>query len=84
MYPSLIGKLGADIFVEWVGICATTPNNRRNYLAGNDAADTGDVAVSILDETPPGIPLARLPTAGLLDQLKTDHVLTNTFFTTVD
>lgn len=61
MYPCLISKVGADIFVEWVRICATTPNNRRNYLAGNDAADTGDIAVSILDETPPGIPSPGFP-----------------------
>ncbi|HSO12624.1 MAG TPA: hypothetical protein VLT51_09635 [Anaerolineales bacterium] len=31
------------------------------YLAGNDAAYTGDVAVSILDETPPGIPSPGFP-----------------------
>jgi len=53
------------------------------YFSGNGAADTHDVAVIILDEAPPGITPARLPEAGLLDQLKDDHLLKDTRFTAV-
>jgi hypothetical protein len=52
------------------------------YLAGNGASDTGDIAVIVLDQKPPIQP-AQLPTAGLLDQLKVDHVLKSTSFTAV-
>jgi secreted trypsin-like serine protease len=41
------------------------------------------VAVIVLDQAPPGITPARLPTAGLLDELKASHVLRNTRFTSV-
>ena len=53
-----------------------------NYLAGNGASDTGDVAVIVLDQSP-GITPASLPTAGLLDQLQASHVLKDTRFTAV-
>jgi hypothetical protein len=53
-----------------------------NYLAGNGASDTGDIAVIVLDEAP-GIAPASLPTAGLLDELKAEHVLKDTMFTAV-
>lgn len=52
------------------------------YIASNDAADPGDIAVIVLDQSP-GIDPASLPTAGLLDQLKASHVLKNTRFTAV-
>jgi len=42
----------------------------------------GDVAVVVLDQSP-GITPASLPTAGLLDQLKDDHILKDTLFTAV-
>jgi hypothetical protein len=48
---------------------------------GND--DPGDVGVIVLDQQPAGITPAELPTQGLLDQLKDDHLLNSTIFTTV-
>jgi hypothetical protein len=60
-----------------------TPVVNPNFLAGNGASDTGDVGLILLDEAPAGITPARLPTAGLLDQLKDSHVLNNTRFTAV-
>ncbi len=53
-----------------------------NFLAGNGASDTGDVAVIVLDQSP-GITPASLPTAGLLDELQASHVLNDTLFTAV-
>ncbi len=52
------------------------------YLAARGEADPGDVAVIELDDTP-GIAPARLPTAGLLDELKDAHILNSTLFTAV-
>jgi secreted trypsin-like serine protease len=52
------------------------------YVTNRGAADTGDVAVIVLNEAP-GITPAELPTAGLLDQLKASHVLKHTRFTAV-
>lgn len=52
------------------------------FITNRDAADTGDIAVIVLDESP-GIEPALLPTAGLLDQLKDSHVLRDTRFTAV-
>lgn len=46
-------------------------------------SDPGDVAVALLHDAPAGITPARLPSAGLLDQLKDQHVLDNTLFTAV-
>jgi len=46
-------------------------------------SDSGDVAVALLDAAPPGITPARLPSAGLLDQLKADHTLLSSRFTAV-
>lgn len=45
-------------------------------------ANPGDVAVIVLDESP-GIEPARLPSAGMLDRLKEDHILKGTRFTAV-
>lgn len=53
-----------------------------DFLTNRDAADTSDIAVIVLDESP-GIEPARLPTAGLLDELKDSGVLRNTRFTAV-
>jgi len=52
-----------------------------NY--GHDMNDPQDVAVVILDEPQYDIPLAQLPTAGLLDQMKADHLLKDQTFITV-
>jgi hypothetical protein len=60
-----------------------TPVTNPNFLAGHGASDTGDVAVILLDQAPPGITPAQLPEAGLLDQLKASHVLKDTRFTAV-
>ena len=46
-------------------------------------SDPGDVAVALLAEAPTGITPAHLPTLGLLDQLKDEHVLNQTLFTAV-
>lgn len=46
------------------------------------AADTHDVGLIELSETPPISP-ASLPSEGLLDELKADHLLKDTTFTTV-
>lgn len=62
----------------YTGTWYTNPD----YLAGNDASDTDDVAVIVLDQSP-GITPATLPTAGLLDQLKDSHILKDTRFTAV-
>ena len=62
----------------YTGTWYTNPN----YLAGNGASDTGDVAVIVLDQSP-GITPASLPTAGLLDELQASHVLNDTRFTAV-
>lgn len=59
-----------------------TWHTNPNYLAGNGASDTGDVAVIVLDESP-GITPASLPTAGLLDDLQASHILKDTRFTAV-
>ena len=59
-----------------------TWHTNPNYGAGNGASDTGDVAVIILDQSPPVTP-ASLPTAGLLDELKASHILKTTRFTAV-
>jgi secreted trypsin-like serine protease len=53
------------------------------YLEARGADDPGDVAVILLDLVPTGIIPAQLPTAGLLDQLKDQHVLNDTLFTAV-
>ena len=62
----------------YTGTWYTNPN----YLAGNGASDTGDVAVIVLDQSP-GIAPASLPTAGLLDELQASHTLKDTIFTAV-
>jgi hypothetical protein len=53
------------------------------YTTARGANDPGDVAVIVLPETPAGITPAELPTLGLLDQLKADHLLNSTLFTAV-
>jgi hypothetical protein len=59
-----------------------TPHTNPNYAAGNGQSDPGDVAVIVLDQSPPIAP-ARLPSLGLLDQLKDSHILQGTAFTAV-
>jgi len=52
-----------------------------NY--GHDAHDAHDVAVIVLDEPIYDIPLATLPPAGLLDEMKAAHTLKGQQFVTV-
>jgi len=54
-----------------------------NYRVKYGMADPGDIAVVLLDQAPEGIIPAKLPTAGLLDQLKEEHILKDTLFTAV-
>ncbi|OGN93639.1 MAG: hypothetical protein A2Z71_02120 [Chloroflexi bacterium RBG_13_50_21] len=54
-----------------------------NYGQGHGYSDPGDVAVIVLDEAPDGIIPASLPTAGLLDELKAQHILGEVLFTAV-
>jgi hypothetical protein len=62
----------------YTGVMHTNPE----YGALNGESDMADVGVIVLDESP-GITPARLPTAGLLDELKAEHVLKDTLFTAV-
>jgi secreted trypsin-like serine protease len=52
------------------------------YYSAKGYDDPGDVAVIVLD-TSPGLTPARLPTEGLLDQLKKNHTLDHILFTAV-
>lgn len=52
------------------------------YASGGES-DTYDVAVIVLDKSVKGVTPARLPSAGLLDQLQASHVLKDTLFTAV-
>lgn len=77
-----------DVYVSFdsvVGENATlhqgTYKTNPNY--GHDRADPNDVAVVLLDEEVTGIAPARLPTAGLLDQMKKSGALKDQLFTTV-
>ena len=58
----------------------TNPN--FGFSGPGGVSDPGDVAVIVLDESP-GITPAKLPTAGLLDQLKASGALKHTRFTAV-
>lgn len=87
---SLLASLpGADVVVTFdpsISESSTyysgTWHTNPEFLTNRDAADTGDIAVIVLDQSP-GITPAALPTAGLLDQLKAAHILKNTRFTAV-
>jgi secreted trypsin-like serine protease len=65
----------------YTGNWYTNPNY-NNYQGQGGSADSGDVAVIVLDQSP-GIAPARLPSAGLLDDLKANHTLKDTQFTAV-
>ena len=65
----------------FTGTWYTNPNY-NGFSGPGGASDPGDVAVIVLDRAP-GITPASLPTAGMLDELKANHVLKNTRFTAV-
>ena len=64
------------------GLLAGTPVSHPEFGSGG-ASDTHDIAVVLLAQAPAGITPAQLPTAGLLDQLKTSHQLGSQTFTAV-
>jgi hypothetical protein len=63
------------------GTWHTNPNY-NGFQGKGGSSDPGDVAVIVLDEAP-GIEPAALPPAGMLDDLKAQHVLKDTRFTAV-
>lgn len=65
----------------YTGQWHTNPNY-NDFQGKGGASDPGDVAVIVLDQVP-GITPASLPWAGMLDQLKDDHILKETRFTAV-
>lgn len=65
----------------FTGTLHTNPNF-NGFRGKGGVSDPGDIAVIVLDESP-GIAPARLPSAGLLDQLSRSRVLHNTLFTAV-
>ncbi len=65
----------------YTGVWHTNPNY-NDFQGQYGSSDPGDVAVIVLYESP-GIPPAQLPEAGLLDDLKDDHILKDTIFTAV-
>ena len=76
-FDPTISESGTFFTGTWV----TNPN--YNAFSGpGGASDPGDVAVILLDQAP-GITPASLPTAGLLDELKDNHILKDTRFTAV-
>jgi hypothetical protein len=64
------------------GLLAGTPVSHPEFGSGG-ASDTHDIAVVLLARAPAGVTPAQLPTAGLLDQLKTSHQLPSQTFTAV-
>jgi hypothetical protein len=52
-------------------------------FAGGNAGNPSDIAVVLLDSAPAGVTPARLPSAGLLDALASDHTLVGQQVTTV-
>jgi secreted trypsin-like serine protease len=70
-----------DEYIGGPGEHAGTYYLNPNY--GHDAHDAHDVAVIVLDEPILDIPLATLPPAGLLDEMKAAHTLKGQQFVTV-
>jgi hypothetical protein len=65
----------------YTGAWYTNPNY-TGFQGKPGHSDPGDIAVIVLDQAP-GIAPARLPTAGLLDQLKDSKALNGSRYTTV-
>jgi secreted trypsin-like serine protease len=60
-----------------------TPYTHPDFGVNGGGSDPADIAVIVLDETPPNIEPAQLPYAGMLDELEDQKVLKDTRFTTV-
>jgi secreted trypsin-like serine protease len=65
------------------GLVAASGYVGNPLFGSGGASDTHDIAVVLLAQAPAGITPARLPTAGLLDQLKAAHQLDDQTFTPV-
>jgi len=65
------------------GLVAASSFVGNPEFGSGGASDTHDIAVVLLRQAPAGITPARLPTAGLLDQLKAPHQLDEQTFTAV-
>lgn len=76
-FDPTISEGGTFFTGEWF----TNPDY-NGFQGKGGSSDPGDVAVIVLDAAP-GITPASLPAAGMLDQLKADHVLKDTRFTAV-
>lgn len=76
-FDSTISATGTFFTGTWY----TNPNY-NDFQGQYGHSDPGDIAVIVLDQSP-GITPARLPTAGLLDDLKDSHALKDTLFTAV-
>jgi hypothetical protein len=59
------------------------PHPDFGFSGPGGKSDPHDIAVILLDQAPAGITPAQLPTAGLLDQLKSGHTLDDRLFTAV-
>lgn len=89
----IVEEFGAEVFVTFdptISPAATffsgtwVTNPRYTHFRGKGgASDPHDIAVILLDESPAGVTPARLPTAGLLTQLKREGTLRRTRFTAV-
>jgi hypothetical protein len=65
------------------GLVAASRHVGNPQFGSGGASDTHDIAVVLLAQAPAGITPARLPAAGLLDQLKAAHQLDAQTFTPV-
>jgi hypothetical protein len=65
------------------GLVAASDYVGNPLFGSGGASDTHDIAVVLLAQAPAGISPARLPTVGLLDQLKAAHELDDQTFTAV-
>lgn len=77
-FDPVISESGTFFTGTWV----TNPNY-NGFQGKGGASDPGDVAVILLDDPPEGIAPARLPEAGMLDDLKKSGELKHTRFTAV-
>jgi V8-like Glu-specific endopeptidase len=82
-YPGSEMRVTFDPTIADTSTYYTIKELHTNPNYGGGESDPGDVALIELNEAPAGITPARLPSAGLLDQLKDQHTLKDTRFTAV-